>query len=376
MMRRSIPARCASVAAILALVVPAAGGHAQNVGNEESPDTTGVRGLRLAAYPFVYYTPETEVAFGGGGILTYYFGSDPELRPSRTALSGYYSTRGQYKVSQDTEIYLSGNRRVVRLPVSFGDLVDKYWGLGAQTPESGSEDYDVRVIEGEVVVEGVTLLEGFLRDGIVYRASWRDVLDRRENPNFDDQTLGVDGGFTAGLGLMLVHDSRDHLFYPRDGGFATLSFVGYHNLIGSDFGFSELQADARWYRGVGSRTVVAAQGVGHFAFGDPPFYESPALGGGSIMRGYFQGRYRDERAAAVQAEVRQALFWRIGAVAFAGAGEVWGDGEGEPRWDALKYSVGFGLRFVFNRAESINLRADIGWGRGTTGLYFGIGEAF
>jgi len=55
------------------------------------------RERNLSAYPFAYYTPETELAFGAGGIVTYYTSrTERELRPSKTSLSGYYSTRGQF----------------------------------------------------------------------------------------------------------------------------------------------------------------------------------------------------------------------------------------------------------------------------------------
>jgi hypothetical protein len=35
-----------------------------------------------------------------------------------------------------------------------------------------------------------------------------------------------------------------------------------------------------------------------------------------------------------------------------------------------------GARFLFNKAENVNLRADIGFGRETSGVYFGLEEAF
>ena len=88
-----------------------------------------------------------------------------------TSLSGYYSTRGQFSFSQSTEVYFDENRLLVAVPFSFGSLVEKYWGTGNRAPEVMNEDYDVLVIEGEVVIEGITGLSGFARDGFVYRGS-------------------------------------------------------------------------------------------------------------------------------------------------------------------------------------------------------------
>jgi hypothetical protein len=79
------------------------------------------------------------------------------------------------------------------------------------------------------------------------------------------------------------------------------------------------------------------------------------MGGGSIMRGYYQGRYRDNVLLATQAEVRWPLGGRFGIVGFAGLAEVQ-SGFGDMNFDDLEPSVGGGLRFRFNKAEK-NLRA-------------------
>jgi outer membrane translocation and assembly module TamA len=99
------------------------------------------------------------------------------------------------------------------------------------------------------------------------------------------------------------------------------------------------------------------------------------LGMSKDIRGYQVGQYRDNRMLVGQAEFRRELFWRVGAVAFAGAGAVahswddFGNSQAEP-------GGGFGLRFVLARRNHINLRADYSWGNGTTATYVSIGEAF
>lgn len=50
---------------------------------------------KIVAYPYAYYTPETEPAIGGGGIMTFYTGAEKILRPSKPTLSVYYSIRDQ-----------------------------------------------------------------------------------------------------------------------------------------------------------------------------------------------------------------------------------------------------------------------------------------
>ena len=93
------------------------------------------------------------------------------------------------------------------------------------------------------------------------------------------------------------------------------------------------------------------------------------------MRGYYEGRFRDSNLLAGQLEYRTHLWRRFGFIAFAGLGEVAGEFQ-NLRLDALKPSVGIGLRFLFSKEEKVNLRADIGFGQNTSGIYFGVEEAF
>jgi hypothetical protein len=118
-------------------------------------------------------------------------------------------------------------------------------------------------------------------------------------------------------------------------------------------------------------TQLFAKSSGHGA----PFYEVPALGGQRIMRGYYEGRYRDQLFLAGQTEIRFPIKGRFGAVGFAGLGDVSPDFEAFVLRD-VKTTFGGGLRFAFNKEERVNLRADVGFGRSTSGVYFGLEEAF
>jgi hypothetical protein len=109
--------------------------------------------------------------------------------------------------------------------------------------------------------------------------------------------------------------------------------------------------------------------------GDVPFQLLPRLGGQDIMRGTYQGRYRDRHLLAAQAEYRVELWRRIGVVAFVGAGQV-ADRLGAVALDDLHYSLGGGLRVMIDQRERMNLRLDLGRGRGASGTYISAGESF
>jgi hemolysin activation/secretion protein len=122
-------------------------------------------------------------------------------------------------------------------------------------------------------------------------------------------------------------------------------------------------------------SVLAFQLQSSFSFGDVPLGELSALGGHEMMRGYYEGRYLDNHLLAIQAEYRFRLWDRLGAVIFAGGGDVASD-VGDFRLGNLRPSVGAGLRFLIDKTEDLNLRFDYGIGYRTRNYYLQVAEAF
>jgi outer membrane protein assembly factor BamA len=154
-----------------------------------------------------------------------------------------------------------------------------------------------------------------------------------------------------------------------------VSALYYVEDLGSDYDYNRYEVDLRRYLGKNDASVFAFHVLGQLTSGTPPFYELPALGGQQIMRGYYEGRYRDRIYLAGQAEYRRHLWWKLGAVAFLGAGNV-GHDANDIRIADFKISSGFGLRVLFNEKEKVNLRIDLGFGPDTNGTYFALEEAF
>src|SRR5262249_41831228 len=106
-----------------------------------------------------------------------------------------------------------------------------------------------------------------------------------------------------------------------------------------------------------------------------PFYDLCLFGSQHDLRGYEGGRYRDHAMAAAQLEIRQHLFWRIGAVVFGGVGAVapsfgeLGQAKGLP-------AAGPGLRFQPTSKGPVNMSVDYAWGLHSQGIYLYVGEAF
>ncbi len=340
------------------------------------PDTTKDYTTSINAYPYLFYTPETELAFGAGGIMTFYTAEERILRPSKIALSGYYSTNAQYYMSVSPELYFSRNEIFTKLDINFGHIVDRFYGVGNDTPDLGNEDYETDRFAVEFGIQVPAILFVSDRSGLFYEYEHSSIIDRLDNPYLEPGVVaGSEGGDVSGLGCVWVWDSRDHTFYPTSGVLHHLRFTAYTSTFGSDFTFSTYEFEGRRYFSLGPGHVLAVNGIIKGATSGAPFHQLPALGGQHLMRGYYEGRYRDHTYAAMQFEYRRRLGGRFGYVVFGSFGDV-GREFTNLKLDELKFAAGAGLRFLFNKKENVNLRADFGVGKNSTGVYFGIEEAF
>ena len=100
------------------------------------------------------------------------------------------------------------------------------------------------------------------------------------------------------------------------------------------------------------------------------------IGGDKNVRGYYYGRFRDKNLSSIQSEFRTVLFWRLGISVFGGISKVYSN-TGDFDLNNLKPNYGFGLRFLMDKKEQINLRLDYARGsKNQAGFYVVFGESF
>ena len=344
---------------------------------QSEPDSSISHETTLNAYPYAYYTPETQLAFGAGGVVTFYTQKNTDINPSNVTFSGFYSTIKTYELSLVSNLYFAGNKIASGIDIRFGHKIDRYYGTGNRTEDIGKQaEYVLDNVGGTIDFQIPAQLVISDRSGLVIEYRDYRIPDTKENPYLNSGTVtGHDGGIVSGVGLVWVWDTRDQVFFPNHGGFTQTKVLFYTKDLASDYTFSWLEVNARRYWAFSPDHVIAVQVLLQTVGGNPPFYKLPALGGSRVMRGYFEGRYRDRDYFAWQVEYRQYFWKRFGFVAFAGMGDVIDDLT-RLALRYLKVSYGAGLRYLFNEEQKINLRMDIGFGKGTNGVYFGIEEAF
>jgi len=344
---------------------------------QESNDSLNTYSTSLSAYPYAYYTPETQLAIGAGGVFTFYTKKDSMLNPSKVTFSGFYSTNKSYELSMKSNLFFSRNMMASTIDIKYSHKIDRFYGVGNNTPDLGTEEYFLDNAGGMIDFQIPASIVISDRAGLVLEYRDYSISDTKENPylNSDIPFPGKEGGVVSGVGLIWVWDNRDQIFYPNSGGITEAKSIFYTQDLFSDFTFSWIEINARRYWSLAPDQVIATQIYLNTVGGKPPFFKLPALGGSKIMRGYFQGRYRDFDYLAVQVEYRQYFSRRWGFVLFIGAGDV-AEEITSLQLRYLKPTYGFGLRFLFDQKQKINLRMDIGFGLHTNGIYFGIEEAF
>lgn len=339
---------------------------------ESEPDRMGITLL-----PIIYYTPETKIAFGLGSLITYRFGLIfKQARPSTMFIGAIYTQEKQFTLQVKPEIYLKNNSFFLAGNFLAERFPTRLWGIGPDTSDEMEEVYTPQRFLMELGLQKKLGQNLPLYLGFKYRLESTKIVEVEPGKLLDQNLVpGSRGGLLSGPGLVASYDNRDNIFYPNSGLYLQANINWNDNFFGSDYDFLSLQFDLRNYHQVGEDQVLAVQALAETNTGDVPFYRLPRLGGDSLLRGFYNGRFRDMNLIAFQAEYRFPVWKRLGAVVFGALGSL-ADRFRDISFDNLKYAAGIGLRFKIIPKENANLRVDLAFGPGTYGIYFKAGESF
>jgi len=339
----------------------------------------GRRSLDFSFLPFVAYTPETRWAGGVGGVYAFRLpGSSPESRPSSVTLTAKYTQERQYEFRLVPDIYFRDGEYQLRCDILYRKFPRKFYGIGGDTLDSMEEPYTLQ--RGAVFASFQKRIGTALNVGILYEFERAKLVEM--DGSLDE--IGLSGGKRgkgSGVGFKVNWDNRNRLFSPTWGGFCQILTMFYRDFLKSDYEYTRYSLDLRQYATFARIHTLVLRGFADFTSGDPPFHKMPLLGGENIIRGYYMrayylGRYRDKKLITAQIEYRvMPVWWRVGLVGFLEYGDV-SDKFGNFKLKDFKPTVGLGLRYQFNRDEGVNLRADLAFGKDSSGYHLTIFEAF
>ena len=365
-------------ALLLALPAAAPGARAQDAPDNWLPNPMPVDtfdSLDVNLFPILFYTPETRV---GAGIGTWIISRDPRDdgngKPDNLWMNVVYTQEQQLIVQVIPEYFFRHGTYRLKAWFRYMDFPTRFYGIGHDAPASAEEAYtpltrSANFIFTRRVYEELSL--GVLldfNDTRILRTEAGGLLD-------SGMVLGAEGSRILGLGAIASWDSREHHFNPRAGSLLEFTTLRYRELETDAYRFWRSGLDVRRYLPITDADVLSLHGLLQTVRGEAPFTALPQLGGKFVMRGFFEGRYRDENLLVLQAEYRLQLYERWGAAIFLSAGDV-SDSLRSFSLGDFRLAGGLGLRYAYNVKERINLRLDVAVTEESSGVYFSVGEAF
>jgi len=301
--------------------------------------------------------------------------NDLTTPPSATGVLGFKTTNGSWAGAVVQSLHLRHDQIRLLGVGAYGDINYGFYGIGQSAGDAGTS-IELNQSGPVGVVEGLVRVHGPWYVGARYLILHMNV--RTEGATIPDGPTfpGIDSDIrTAALGPRIDYDSRDSTFYARRGMQGQGIFSFYDEAVGGRRTYQSYEVYFSRYRPMGRKHVLAWHLSSCGVQGDAPFYDLCLLGRDQDLRGYPLGQYRDRAMLAGQVEWRSELWWRFGAAAFIGGGEV------APDFDrfTLKKILpggGVGLRFTLATQNHVNLRIDYAWGKNSSALYMGIIEAF
>lgn len=332
---------------------------------------------KIIVSPVVSYAPETSLALGFGAKYLFKFRkSGDETRTSNMPIALQYTLNSQFIFYSGYEIFFNQERYMLTGNLVFQNFPRLFYGVGRNTPDSNEEEYGVtQVLVEPILLKHTPVRYLFAGGGIRYNrfagieAIEDGLLENTETP-------GALGSRAVGVQLAVVFDNRENILNSNNGWFIQATYGFYDQSLGSSHHFTLTRFDIRKYlKPLKNRNdVLAFQLVSHFSQ-NAPLAEKAMLGSDEIMRGYYEGRYISNHLVAGQVEYRRKIKGRFGAIAFVGLGDVVNE-LNDFKLSQFRGSYGFGIRFLLDERENLNLRFDWGFGNGTNNYYLNIAEAF
>jgi outer membrane protein assembly factor BamA len=329
-------------------------------------------GDKWTVIPAVIYSPETSLGLGARAIRVFRHKNkaDSLLRPSSLPITFLYTLNNQAILTTELDLWADQNKSYFNGRLELSRFPFKYFGIGNEPQLEEGEVYTTRyaylhLFYQRKIAKGIYFgpRYEFRLDNITDRVAG-GLLENSQVPGYDGQRL-------SGLGLILQHDTRDILFQPTRGWYNRLQWMVFSQTLGSQYDFQHVVGDLRRYISVGKRQVIALQAWSSFTWGTPTFQHLSLIGGSDVMRGFFEGKFRDRHALVFQGEYRLPIYRNLGMVFFGHTGQV----APEIRkfgWQRFRYGAGVGFRYRIN-SDGLNIRLDFAIGD-QKAIYFGLNE--
>ncbi|NDV45684.1 hypothetical protein D0T49_01295 [Paludibacter sp. 221] len=315
---------------------------------------------RSSIFVIPHASYQQETSWAPGVAYGYYFKSKDLNRISSISGSAVYTFRHQFIFNTTPKIYFRNNKWYLYSNVNFRNYPDYYYGIGNQDNDI-KQPFTSRIIS--VLLQPQYAVTKDLYVGVNLATRIEHIkIDSTFTANEESiyERFGKAGWkpyYQTSLGVVATYDSRDNSFYPYSGVFGKFSFAFSQAGFGSTYSLQQVSLDLRKYFPLFGSHVFALQAKFDGIFGkDVPFQMLSTLGGIDMLRGFRQGKYKENMLLAAQAEYRFPIYKRFKAAVFCATGDVF-DSKNF-RTDKLKFAYGAGIRCRVNDAR-VHVRFDV-----------------
>lgn len=333
--------------------------------------TDSTKSSSFAAIPYINYNNTLGTSFGLLGQVYYPINKADTISPSSSSgVIGLYTTNKSYFVTAFQRLYLNEDRWRILAALGFGNFNYEYW-------------QDLPFNDGTFIGFGTGANFGFLRvERKVYKnlylgfqGIFSETITDFDLPDFVPDTLRTDKRNMNSLGYSINLDNREHQINPYGGYNIEFKNIFYRKWMNSGNNFEQFQfIYNHFYKIKNKRNILATRMTASIATGDVPFQGQSVVGQDDI-RGYSNGKYRNNQVYAIQAEYRWRFYKKFGMVGFAGVASAVKDFNDLFSSELLP-GVGVGIRYMMIEKERVNIGLDVAKGKDDWGLYFRIGESF
>lgn len=339
-------------------------------------DRTHEKAIDLSFGAIPSYT--REASFGIGAMATGLYRidrTDSIMQPSDVYASFNASLNGFFVLTFKGNNLFTDNRSRLSYKLEIYRKRLDFWGITAEeTARNQKSKYDRRQID--LQAEYVYRITHNFFTGLQLHADYTDARNVL-NPEY---LLGERSQYyVTGLGLSFEYDTRDNLITPTKGihlAYKPMIFPQFLGNAPSTFHSHTFIGNGYFRAWKGG--IIALDLYAKINSSNTPWTMREMLASDGIrMRGYYMGSTIDNSQIAAQIELRQNIWQRFGIAVWGGAATIFSSikdfkyHEHEPEW---LHNFGIGLRYEFK--HNVNVRVDYGFGQGTSGILFAIGEAF
>lgn len=344
-----------------------------------TPDTS--RKPTLLVLPTLSYSQETGLEYGLSGMYNFYVDrKDTSIYTSKVLALASLTTKSQINLKLESDVWTKNNDYHFITVLRYKKYPFNYYGLGGQTREADKTALTQNLVQINLEAEKKVLKNYYAGLNAMFESF--DFSDYSDEGIYDpDRVYGSEGGHYLALGVSQSYDSRNSNTETTSGLYGRLKYAYAADFWGgTNFHGGILSADLRSFFDLKKNFVLALQGYFESVMAnDVPFYMTRQLGNDSMMRGYYQGRYRANNYIASQAELRYRIHPRFGVVTFFSAGTVY---DKKINLSHTKLSGGGGIRYFFDLQHGSSIRLDYAIGEKRAGekrqggFYLALGQAF